>query len=352
MISIIGGGPSGSYLAYLLGKEGKDVNVFEEHSQVGKPIQCTGLVTSFISELIDIKDEFVVNLINKVKVVAPNGEFVEFNLKKPNFVFDRGKFDEHIADMAMREGVKYYFGKKFIGCEGNKIKFENGDDFESDYIVGADGPLSSVAKFFGMYNNRKFMTGMQARVNGDFDPNKFVVYLGKGYFGWSVPESNKYSRVGVIASHENPRNYFEIVLGKEKGEIVEYQSGLIPIYQPSVMTRKDNVFLIGDAATQCKGSTHGGIIQGMVAAGALRDAILNGGDYEKLWRKKLGRDLYFHLKIRQKIDRMNDKNLNYMVKLVRKEKVKNILETYDRDFASKIVFKVLMREPRFLRLAI
>ena len=299
MISIIGAGPSGNYLAYLLARDGKEVHVFEEHSVIGRPIQCTGLVTNFIRELIDIKDEFVVNTISKVKVIAPDGNSVEFKLRNPDIVFDRAKFDLHLADMAINAGAKYHLNKKFVGFEDNKIKFKDGSECETDYLVGADGPLSSVAKHFGMYNGRKFMTGLQARTKGNFEKDKVIVYLGEGYFGWSVPESSEFSRIGLIASKENPKKYFDELLKKEKAEIVEYQSGLIPLYQPGIRSQKGNIFLLGDAATMCKGSTHGGIIQGMVAATALRDYFLNGGNYDKLWKKKLRRDLFMHLKIRE-----------------------------------------------------
>jgi len=61
MISIIGAGPSGSYLAFLLAKSGKKVQIFEEHSSVGRPVQCTGIVTSSISRFIRLKKEFVIN---------------------------------------------------------------------------------------------------------------------------------------------------------------------------------------------------------------------------------------------------------------------------------------------------
>ena len=36
MISIIGGGPSGNYAAYLLAKAGQEVEVFEEHRKTGQ----------------------------------------------------------------------------------------------------------------------------------------------------------------------------------------------------------------------------------------------------------------------------------------------------------------------------
>lgn len=351
MISIIGAGPSGSYLAYLLAKEGKEVNVFEEHLDIGKPVQCTGLVTNYISKVLGIDDEFIVNIINRVKIIAPDGNFVEFKLKKPDFVFDRRKFDIFLAKKAKEKGAVFHLEKKFVSYKNGKIKFQDGSGFSSEYLVGADGPLSSVAKSFGMYNNRKFMTGMQARCKGHFDPSVYVVYLGKGYFGWSVPETSKFSRIGVIASEGKSKEYFDLVLSREKGEIVEYQSGLIPIYQPKIRCQKNNIFLLGDAATQVKASTHGGINQGMMAAEALKEAIVKNKNYDRLWRRKLGKDLYVHLKIREKIDKFSDGDINYMVKLVKQRRIKKILEMYERDFASKIVIRSLIREPRFLRLA-
>ena len=82
IVSIIGAGPSGSYLAYLLAKEGRQVHVFEEHDEIGRPIQCTGLVTGAIKELIKLREDFIVNEINRVRVYAPDGEFADFTLKE------------------------------------------------------------------------------------------------------------------------------------------------------------------------------------------------------------------------------------------------------------------------------
>ena len=54
MIAIIGAGPIGSYAAYMLAKKGIDVNVYEEHKVIGKPVQCTGIVSSEFSNIFDI----------------------------------------------------------------------------------------------------------------------------------------------------------------------------------------------------------------------------------------------------------------------------------------------------------
>ena len=67
MISIIGAGPAGSHLAYLLAKKGRKVNVYEEHKSIGDPVQCTGLVRDSIKQLVDIIKDVIVNLIKGFK---------------------------------------------------------------------------------------------------------------------------------------------------------------------------------------------------------------------------------------------------------------------------------------------
>ena len=55
MISIIGAGPAGLYTAYLLAKQGREVNVFEQDKEIGLPIQCTGIITSHLKRFTEIK---------------------------------------------------------------------------------------------------------------------------------------------------------------------------------------------------------------------------------------------------------------------------------------------------------
>ena len=51
-IAVIGGGPGGLYAAARLAARGFHVNVFEEHSTVGTPVHCTGVLAR------DAFDEF------------------------------------------------------------------------------------------------------------------------------------------------------------------------------------------------------------------------------------------------------------------------------------------------------
>ena len=107
--------------------------------------------------------------------------------------------------------------------------------------------------------------------------------------------------------------------------------------------------MVGDAAGHVKASTFGGIVMGMFAARELTKAIINNMDYEELWRKKIGKELRRHLSVRKRFNRFSNKNFNEFVRLVKQDKIRTLLEEYDRDNLGKYAGKIFLREPRFLK---
>jgi len=350
MISIIGAGPAGCYLGYLLAKNGKRVNIFEDHSEIGKPVQCTGIITSSIEKLIKIKKEFLVNEIYKVRVISPSGKILNFKLKNKNYVIDREKFDKYLCQKAVEAGVNLYLNHRFTNFKDNKIYFDNKPSKKTDILVGADGPSSKVAKVSGLFKKRKFVIGLQARVSMKCEKDLVEFYLDKNYFGWIVPESDKIARVGIVAKF-NVKDLFETFLKKinKKFKIINYQSGLIPIYDNSIKTNKNNIYLVGDAATMVKPTTYGGLVQGLTASRELSKAILNNKNYERLWRKKLGKELKYGVLIRNVMDKFSNRDYDELFSLINKRKVKSIIENFDRDYPSKIVFKLLLKQPKLMK---
>ncbi len=350
MISIIGAGPVGCYLAYLLVKKGKKVNIFEDHSEIGKPVQCTGIVTSSIGDLIKIKKSFVVNEINKVKVISPSNKTLNFKLKRKNYIIDREKFDKYICKKAIQEGANLYLNHRFVDFKNNKIILEGRKPKKTNILVGADGPISRVAKVSGLLKNRKFVIGLQARIKSNYTKDTVEFYLEKGYFGWIVPESDKIARIGVVAKR-NVKEKFENFLKRinKTNNVIDYQSGLIPIYNPLAKTKKDNIYIIGDAAGMVKPTTYGGIVQGLMAAQELSKAILKNRNYESLWKKRIGKELNYGLLIRRVMDKFSNKDYDEMFALLTDKSVKKIIETFDRDYPSKIIFKLLLKQPKLLK---
>jgi len=353
MIAIIGAGPSGAHAASLLAKHERVV-IFEEHGKVGLPVQCTGITTSYLSSLVPVKKDFLVNKVSRVRVFSPNSNFADFNLKNPNLVLDRAAFDKAIVGRALDSGAELLKGQHFLHSRrvNSKIVMDFRGKYKhanADVLIGADGPFSQVAKCNGMFGKRSYVIGVQARVKLDVDPDLVEFHLDKDFMGWLVPESDKIARLG-IASYSQQNFLFKNFMAKRagRGKVYGYQSGFIPIYNPRIKTQKNNVYLVGDAATQLKSSTHGGIIQGLIAAQELSKAYKNKISYEKLWKKRIGSDLWLSLMIRKRMDTFSNEHYNRLIRMVNQDGVKKLVEFYDRDFPSRFVLKLLLKEPRFL----
>ncbi|MCD4694348.1 NAD(P)/FAD-dependent oxidoreductase, partial [bacterium] len=243
-MGIIGGGPAGSYLASLMSYD-KPV-IFERKSEIGKPIQCTGIVTNSIYRVLDkIDDNVILNTIDTFRIRAPNGKSIDIKLDKENIIIDRTKFDRFLLKKAIENNAEVKYKHKFKGykIKGKKIEayFDNGKKYLMNYLVGSDGPKSKVAQVSGMYGKREFLEGWQSRVKGKFDKNVVEIFLGLGEFAWSVPENSKVSRIGVIGKNCK-KEYLKLI---SKYKVVEDQSGIIPLYNPKQKLQKGNIALIG-----------------------------------------------------------------------------------------------------------
>lgn len=340
MITVVGAGPAGCHYASLVKDE--DVTVIDKKPEMGYPIQCTGIVTDSINRVLKIPDELVVSTIKTFRIISPDGRSVDVDLGKENKVMDRARFDQHVAKLAEDNGAKILMNTEFKGLKDGRVVTSNGS-FEASKIVGADGPLSPVAKSVGLYGERKFLEGLQVRAEYKGEVGVCEVHMGLGEFAWIVPEDEKIARIGVIGS--NVRKEFRKLVGNAR--VCEDQSGLVPLYNPKQKFRNGNVFLIGDAATQVKATTYGGIIYGLLAGKFLAD---NPDTYEKEFNKKLGRDLWMSLKMRQALNVMDDKQANELVEVFQKESNKRVLSEHDRDFPSKFIAQLLLKETKLWKL--
>lgn len=330
-IDIIGAGPIGSYLAYLLAKKKQQVNVYEEHKKIGKPVQCAGIVTSSIFKVLD----FPINkaIINKIKIIEVHSknQCVEFSLKKPDIIIDREKFDNLIYNQAKKAGAKFHLGKKITNFNQNK----------KEITVGADGPLSLVAKHIG--KKQKIIPAIQVRIKTKKkikDKSKVQVFLKPRGFLWIIPESNCIARIGMIG--KDKRELMRFIKSKDK--IIEWQSGIIPGYDP--LSFKDDIYLVGDAAGHIKETTYGGIVPGLLGARALANSIISRRNYD-CELKSLNRELWIHHQIRKFLNKFSEKDYDFLLKLAGQKKIKEILEQVDRDNMKKSIAKIFLREPRF-----
>ncbi len=353
-VTIIGAGPIGSHAAKLLAEAGKEVVLIEEHAEIGLPVQCTGIVTGSIAQIVKPRKEFLVNRLKKVIVNAPDGSNAK--MKIDDLVIDRSKFDLYLAKEAEKAGAKIILGSRAISLsdkgENILVKIKNRDTektISTNKLVGADGPNSTVSKF--MENSKpQFWTGVQAVVNMPVDKNAYEVYFGNefpGFFGWVVPENETTARVG-IAADRNPRKVFDNFIKRfEKCKILEMQGGLIPKYNSKLTLQKKNLYLVGDAATHVKATTGGGIVPGMIAAECLANAIKKGTDYKKEL-SKIDRELKMSLLIRKMLDKFTDEDYNKLTNILDEQKIQKTLDSTDRDHPTELLFKLFINKPSLL----
>ena len=313
MVTIIGAGPAGLVCARALAKRGIPVEVFEEHKQIGEPVQCTGIVTSDLEKIIHIKKDLILNRIKTARIYSKHRQI---ELPVDDIILDRTGFDRYLAGEALKAGAVIHTGKKI-------------DKLPKGTVVGADGPYSMIGKILNPELKSKYYIGKQAIVRGSFKPDVFEIYLGSiapHFFAWVVPESRTKARIG-LASRKNTERHFGIFL-KTRGikDIESMQAGLIPVYDQKKATQKDNLYLIGDAAAQVKATTGGGLVPGIKAALICAESIRNKTNYHKAWKKSLGKELMTHLLIRNTLDRFSDNDFDALLQKLSDKKITKIFK--------------------------
>lgn len=358
MIVVVGAGPAGAQVAYDLARQGEDVILAEEHGVVGEPVACTGLVTRSIFDVLPRSDldASLLNTVHAVDIISPGGRRVRIPVEE--FVVDRAAFDRHLVRRAVGAGAKLLLNHRFVGIEGvgkgRMLLFRHrgkGVRIKADILIGADGPLSEVAKAAGIQGKPEFYIGQQATVEGAFDPRTFTAEFGKvapGFFAWGVPESRSLSRIG-LATMKDTTLFMQAFLKTVRGKVVATQAGPIPIYSRRQVCTKD-VFLVGDAAGLVKATTGGGIVTGMLSGRILADCIIKKKDYEEALRP-LRRELWLHLLIRRSLDRFDDDDYDKLVRMLASPRVRRILQDNPREYPSRFLVRLLFAQPGFVRFA-
>lgn len=353
--TIIGAGPAGCYVASKLANKGIPVTVVEEHEKVGEPLQCSGLVSGNLLEVVSVPEELIVNRINHAKFFFGD-KTIEFNGKA--FVLDRAGFDRHMYDKAAAAGTRFHLGEQYIDYNYTDARImanTNLRKIDSEMLIGADGPGSAVGKQIGVYNN--VIPGLQVRAKGEFEPNTVELHFGKyspEFFAWVVPESSTVARIG-LATRNDITESLKIFL-KDKGikTFLDRQAGLIPIdYHEDFVA--DRVALVGDAASQTKATTGGGLTTGIASAKLLARTVLkcfNENNFEKefleehyvnVWKQDIGKELRHAYAIRKVMDSFDSQDYEGFFKVLKNEKFKNRLEdTVDMEMYSKFIKKSIM----------
>ncbi|HDJ96694.1 MAG TPA: NAD(P)/FAD-dependent oxidoreductase [Candidatus Aenigmarchaeota archaeon] len=290
----------------MIAKKGYKVLVIEEHKEIGKPVECTGLVSWRIKNFVtDLPRSIIVNKINVAKIFSHDKSCLTITSEKPMFVINREEFDKFLARKATENGASIMLSTKFLKFKrcNKHVKVEtNKGEFEAKILVGADGSNSRVARLAKLEQPTNTLYALQTKVKGEFDKNSVELWFGKNltpdFFGWVVPENESIARAG-IASKERVKNKFYKFLKSRFGKVRKPEvSGTIR-YGLIKSSVSNNLLLVGDAACQVKPFSGGGIVYGLIGslyAGIACVKALRSDDfsedflkkaYEEEWKKEL-----------------------------------------------------------------
>ena len=362
-VIIIGGSLSGNYLASLLSTK-LTIAVIEEHKEIGLPFQCAGIVSQKLSQLIALPKKIILNRVNTAKIVAPSGKFVKLSGDEKPYIIDRIALDRFFYERAKENNnITYFLGEKFksleyIKNEKQKLVLINTSKRKlvAKMLIGSDGPLSLVAKSFGIKN--ELIYAMQIRIKSKFDQNEASMFFNpkwKELFGWIVPEGNSnIYRIGLASAKNIKKNFenFLLSLDINFNNKIDQQGGIIPY---GIMNKSafDNVLLLGDAAGQVKATTGGGIvmllISGKIAAHCVRICFRKNNFSKKIIRKYyekpclavVGKQLKLHYYIRKIFEKCTNTDFETLFQIVKTNKIEKLISLYgDMDFPRSLVIKL------------
>lgn len=308
-VGVVGGGPAGSYFAWLAARSGLVVSLFDPKTRPEKP--CGGGVTPralrdfpWIYDLPVPRKE-----IASLEFSSPRGRVAPVQLDVPFFIFPRALFDNAILERALEAGVEY-LPRRVVGLKergrGWTLCYDGGE-VDVDVVVGADGAASIIRKsLLGRFQPECLTLTAGYYVCGDFGDTAVCEFLADrpGYI-WILPRHD-HASIGIGCEFNGNRpeemrskvqEFMKRRLNGKRAEIQGSYGALIPCpRRTSALNGRvcgPNWALLGDAAGFADPITGEGIYYALLSAEKLHRALLAEDllAYETLWRGCIGKEL-------------------------------------------------------------
>jgi digeranylgeranylglycerophospholipid reductase len=317
-VIVVGASFAGLSFASVAAARGLRVLVLERDAEIGGVVRTTGVLFSDVLDVTDVPARYLINSVRRISLRAPNRrEPIEISASAYRFYMaDVTGMLRWMAEEAEARGAAIRPGAAFLDATrddgglmlvtfGAQPEHEtNGATLPSTretararFLIGADGPRSTVAERLGLEQNKSFLAGAEWLVEGvPVDKETFFLImnheLAPGYCMWLAPHGD-IAALGV-AGHQRKFNpteslrratqLFGEIVDMSQMRVVQRKGGTIPVGGRLRRVYRDDArgraLLLGDAAGLCGAATGGGIypalISGRLAAQAVANEILNG----------------------------------------------------------------------------
>jgi digeranylgeranylglycerophospholipid reductase len=391
-IIVVGGGAVGSFTALKLAKLGAKVTVFEEHETIGSPSHCAGHLSIRSLRnlgLYPLPGKIVENTYSQANFYSPSGFKFSVHLAKPvTCSVNREAFDRLIADKAEAAGARFSLNSRVQSLlleNGvvNGVKVKQGDNAEEPFpakiVVDAEGISSRILRQTGLagLNGERLVYAVEAEIDHvtDVQMDAVEVFLGKayapGFYGWLMPRLDGTAKVGLATKTGNPKAFLQKLIMKHpvaskllsKAKITRIAFHPITLGGPISKAYANGFLAVGDAASQVKPTTGGGVIFGLTCAGiaaevaneAVRRNDVSSNflqTYQKRCADALSFDFNVMLRSRRFLDSLSDKKLDEVLRFCARIGLDKTLGNVEEiDFQGQMLLKILAKPAMFAALA-
>jgi geranylgeranyl reductase family protein len=389
---VIGGGPVGSFAALNLAKLGAKVTVFEEHTDIGSPSHCAGhLSIQSLKKLglYPLPGKIIENTFSAANIYSPLGTKLSVRLAHPiTAAVNRTLFDKYLAEKAEAAGAHYCLNSRvqsllmdsgFVKGVNVKQNDKNEEKAWAKIVVDAEGISSRILRQTGLstLNRDRLVYAVEAEVENvkDVELDAVEVFLGKtyapGFYAWLIPRLDGTAKVGLATNTGNPKDFLlrlmlkHPVASKQLGtaKITRTAFHSIALGGPISKAYSNGFLAVGDAASQVKPTTGGGVIFGLtcarIAAEVANEAMRRNdlsSDYLRLYQKRcidtLGFDFNVMLRIRKFLDSLSDEKVDDALRFCARLGINKTLQNVEEiDFQGQALLKILTKPLMFAALA-
>jgi digeranylgeranylglycerophospholipid reductase len=388
-VIVVGAGPCGSAAAAKLAKQGARVTIFEEHATIGVPSHCAGhLSISGLKRLglFPLPRGIVNSTVSGVTVYSPAGNAFTIRFSSPvTYVVNRTLFDQLIAEIARASGACYCLQSRvesLIIKDGsvrgvNVNRKERTEKVAAKIVVDGEGISSSLLQQAGLQpaQRSRIINAVSADVEGaaDLQPDMVEAFLGgeyaPGFYAWLIPTGENTARIGLATKENNPKELLQRLMLKHPSASVKLrrarilQTAFHPLTLGGPIPRlfSGGFLAVGDAASQVKPTTGGGVILGMtcaeiaaqVASESLQDHDFSAeflSLYQKRCKRVLGLDMNIMLRIRRMLDVMSDHRVDRAIAFCKTQGLDKTLQNVkELDFQGKSLLRSI-KSPKMVAL--
>jgi len=369
-VVVVGAGPTGCYAARELARLGYEVLVLEEHTEVGEPVHCTGIISLEAYRRFDLDPSCVEAYLSSARFVSPSGQSFRVSSEEARaVVVDRRRFDQLLAQEALANGASFLLGTRVesIAAAPNHAAVQGrclGESvsFQASLVIVATGTDETLTRQVGLgqcLGQRLFGAQLFAEASV---LEEVEVHVGRtvapGGFAWAVPANGHGCRVGLVAQGRTQERLRRFARALEaRGAIhcngAEIRCRAVPA-GPRRPSYGDRIMIVGDAAGQVKATTSGGVYYGLLGAEAAvqeADRALRTGDmsagqlarYEERWLNAIGAEQRLGRMLRRLYVSFSDRDIEALFWLARRARVPRALGRLPFDWHSAGLLTTLWR---------